>query len=112
MLDALLSGLLFERWGDPARAIEEIPLARRDATWCGSQALLEGPCEVVPVTYTMALRPERDLSPENVRPDGRGGKREYVCKADYELIVCGESRERFMAEIGFLTDAKNSKYRG
>jgi ribonucleoside-diphosphate reductase alpha chain len=45
-------------------------------------------------------------------PDGRGGKREYVCKADYELIICGESRERFMAEIGFLTDAKNSKYRG
>jgi hypothetical protein len=74
MMDALLSGLLFDRLGDPARAVAEIPLARRDATWCGSQALLEDPCEVVPVTYAMALRPVRDLSPYNVRPDKRGGK--------------------------------------
>ena len=44
-------------------------------------------------------------------PDGKGGSKEYPCKADYELIVDGESRERFMAEIGFLGDAKNEKYR-
>jgi ribonucleoside-diphosphate reductase alpha chain len=44
-------------------------------------------------------------------PDGRGGRREYACKADFELIVDGESREQFMAEIGFLGDAKNAKYR-
>jgi ribonucleoside-diphosphate reductase alpha chain len=43
-------------------------------------------------------------------PDGNGGQKEYACKADYELIVDGESRERFMSEIGFLTDAKNAKY--
>ena len=44
-------------------------------------------------------------------PDGKGGRREYACKADYELIIDGESRDRFMEEIGFLTDAKNAKYR-
>src|SRR3569833_3323067 len=43
-------------------------------------------------------------------PDGKGGKKEYVCKADYELIIDGESRERFMSEVGFLTNAKNIRY--
>jgi hypothetical protein len=74
MLDALLSGLLFERTGDPTRAIEEIPLVRVGQTWCGSQVLLEGPCAAIPMVYTMALRAERDLSPKSVRPGGRGGK--------------------------------------
>lgn len=44
-------------------------------------------------------------------PDGRGGAREYACRADYELIVDGESRERFMDEIGFLLDYKSERYR-
>jgi ribonucleoside-diphosphate reductase alpha chain len=43
-------------------------------------------------------------------PDGKGGAKEYACKADYELIVDGESREYFMADIGFLTEEKNRKY--
>src|SRR6266446_4558684 len=43
-------------------------------------------------------------------PDGRGGKKEYACGADYELIIDGESREYFMAHIGFLTEEKNGKY--
>jgi len=42
-------------------------------------------------------------------PDGHGGAREYPRKADYELIIDGESRDRFMAEIGFLSEAKNGK---
>jgi ribonucleoside-diphosphate reductase alpha chain len=51
--------------------------------------------------------------PAGVRtqPDGKGGSKAYDCKADYELIIDGESRERFMAEIGFLTEGKNAKYR-
>ena len=44
-------------------------------------------------------------------PDGKGGSREYPCKADYELIIDGESREAFMAQIGFLADDKNARYR-
>ncbi|MFP5374184.1 MAG: LAGLIDADG family homing endonuclease, partial [Gammaproteobacteria bacterium] len=44
-------------------------------------------------------------------PDGRGANREYECRADYELIIDGESRERFMQEIGFLLPAKTERYR-
>jgi ribonucleoside-diphosphate reductase alpha chain len=43
-------------------------------------------------------------------PDGKGGRKEYACRADYELIVDGESREHFMAHIGFLTEQKSRKY--
>src|SRR5690606_34474418 len=43
-------------------------------------------------------------------PDGNGGQRDYNCSADYELIIDGESRERFMQEIGFLLPAKAEKY--
>ena len=43
-------------------------------------------------------------------PDGKGGKKEYACQADYELIIDGESREYFMADIGFLIEGKNRKY--
>ncbi|WP_253272882.1 LAGLIDADG family homing endonuclease [Halomonas sp. PR-M31] len=44
-------------------------------------------------------------------PGGKGGSKEYVCQADYELLIGAESRDRFMQEIGFLTEAKNQKYR-
>jgi ribonucleoside-diphosphate reductase alpha chain len=43
-------------------------------------------------------------------PDGKGGKRAYDCRVDYELLIGSESRDRFMREIGFLTDEKNLKY--
>ena len=45
-------------------------------------------------------------------PDGHGGKKLYPCKADYELIIGGQSREIFMREIRFLGDLKNEKYQG
>ncbi|HEY6452632.1 MAG TPA: LAGLIDADG family homing endonuclease, partial [Steroidobacteraceae bacterium] len=43
-------------------------------------------------------------------PDGRGGHRAFECQADYELTIDGTSRERFMSEVGFLSELKNSKY--
>ena len=46
-----------------------------------------------------------------ILPDGRGGQRAYHCRADYELIIDGQSRECFMREIGFLGSAKTEKYR-
>jgi ribonucleoside-diphosphate reductase alpha chain len=49
---------------------------------------------------------------QRLLPDGKGGQRLYDCKADYELIVGSQSRDRFMEEIGFITDAKNAKYQG
>ncbi len=56
------------------------------------------------------IRKRRDAS-ERVLPDGRGGHRPYPCQADFELIIDGQSRERFMQEIGFLTNSKEQKYR-
>ncbi|HUD40915.1 MAG TPA: LAGLIDADG family homing endonuclease [Dokdonella sp.] len=52
----------------------------------------------------------RRAARDKTLPDGKGGARDYRCGADYELIVDGESRERFMREIGFLLPAKNDKY--
>jgi ribonucleoside-diphosphate reductase alpha chain len=53
---------------------------------------------------------KRRAAGRRILPDGHGGSREYDCKADYELILDGESREQFMQEIGFLLDYKNEKY--
>ena len=47
---------------------------------------------------------------KRVLPDGAGGSKAYQCKADYELIIDGESREQFMKEVGFLLDYKNNRY--
>jgi ribonucleoside-diphosphate reductase alpha chain len=54
----------------------------------------------------------RRAAGQRLLPDGKGGKRLYNCKADYELLIGSQSRDRFMQEIGFLTDAKNQKYAG
>ena len=53
---------------------------------------------------------KRRSAGQRLLPDGKGGRRLYDCKADYELIVGSESRDRFMEEIGFITDTKNAKY--
>ena len=53
---------------------------------------------------------KRRAATERMLPDGRRGSRAYSCKADYELIVDGESREVFMREVGFLLPRKNERY--
>ena len=53
---------------------------------------------------------QRRKSGMRLLPDGKGGNREYQCRADYELVIDGESRETFMHEIGFVLDYKNTKY--
>jgi len=54
---------------------------------------------------------QRREAGQRLLPDGRGGRKLYDCQADHELIIDGESRERFMHEIGFLGEAKTSRYR-
>src|SRR5579863_4313848 len=54
---------------------------------------------------------KRRAAGQRLMPDGKGGKRLYECKADYELIIGSESRDYFMEKIGFLTDEKNNKFR-
>jgi ribonucleoside-diphosphate reductase alpha chain len=47
---------------------------------------------------------------QRLLPDGNDGRRLYDCHADYELLIGSQSRDRFMQEIGFLTEAKNQKF--
>ncbi|HEY1874007.1 MAG TPA: LAGLIDADG family homing endonuclease [Steroidobacteraceae bacterium] len=54
---------------------------------------------------------KRRAAGQRLLPDGKGGKQLYECKADFELIIGSGSRDRFMEEIGFITPAKNDKYR-
>ena len=56
------------------------------------------------------IRKRREAG-ERMLPDGHGGSKTYRCQADYELIIDGESRERFMEEIGFIGETKNTRYR-
>ncbi|SHE22502.1 LAGLIDADG family homing endonuclease [methanotrophic endosymbiont of Bathymodiolus puteoserpentis (Logatchev)] len=55
------------------------------------------------------IRKRRDAA-LRAMPNGKGGNQNYTCKANYELIIDGQSREQFMQEIGFLGEAKNQKY--
>jgi ribonucleoside-diphosphate reductase alpha chain len=54
---------------------------------------------------------KRRAAGQRLLPDGKGGRKLYDCKADYELIIGSGSRDRFMQEIGFISETKNQKYR-
>ena len=54
---------------------------------------------------------KRRAAGRRLLPDGKGGRKLYDCKADYELIIGSGSRDRFMQEIGFISETKNQKYR-
>ncbi|MEO8809961.1 MAG: LAGLIDADG family homing endonuclease, partial [Rhodanobacter sp.] len=55
------------------------------------------------------IKKRREAGQRNL-PDGHGGTRSYPCAADHELIVDGQSRERFMDQIGFLLPTKTQRY--
>jgi ribonucleoside-diphosphate reductase alpha chain len=55
------------------------------------------------------IRKRREAG-DRAMPDGRGGLRSYHCTGNFELIVDGESRDRFMGEVGFLLPNKNERY--
>lgn len=48
---------------------------------------------------------------ERLMPDGKGGSKTYHYRAQFDLIVDGESRTRFMDAIGFPLPQKNDKVR-
>jgi ribonucleoside-diphosphate reductase alpha chain len=54
------------------------------------------------VSMVRKCRPEH----ETALPDGRGGYKEYDCKAQYELIIGKDNLVRFMDQIGFLLPYK------
>ncbi|NNG04882.1 MAG: ribonucleoside reductase [Inquilinus sp.] len=42
-------------------------------------------------------------------PDGRGGKREYDCAADHELVIAGENLAVFAERVGFADTGKQAR---
>lgn len=46
---------------------------------------------------------------QKMMPDGKGDQKLYNYKPQYELIIDGESRDRFMDEIGFADDGKRNR---
>ncbi|MFZ2456199.1 MAG: ribonucleotide reductase N-terminal alpha domain-containing protein [Candidatus Altiarchaeia archaeon] len=42
-------------------------------------------------------------------PDGRGGMAAYNCQPDHDLVVSKDNLMRFMQEVGFLSQAKQSR---
>jgi len=51
----------------------------------------------------------RRAAGEKPMPDGHGGLKTYAYKAQYELIVDKENRDRFARDIGFISPAKQQK---
>ena len=48
---------------------------------------------------------------ETVLPDGKGGARAYAVRAQHELVIAGESLQRFDALIGFADSDKAARLR-
>jgi ribonucleoside-diphosphate reductase alpha chain len=55
---------------------------------------------------------ERRASGYRSMPDGRGGKKEYLHQAQHELAISKTNLNLFASEIGFLTEAKQTKLAG
>ncbi len=53
---------------------------------------------------------KRRAAGDRLLPDGHGGLSLHACSENFELIIDGESRERFMFDVGFLLPAKNRRY--
>lgn len=52
---------------------------------------------------------ERRKEAKRFLPDGKGGQKEYVCKAYGDLSISKDSLLKFQKYIGFLSDVKNIK---
>ncbi len=54
----------------------------------------------------------RRVAGGRMMPDGRGGHKEYIAHADYELIIDKANRDLFVEQIGFVDTAKQNKVAG
>jgi ribonucleoside-diphosphate reductase alpha chain len=57
------------------------------------------------------LYQERHAPRQTRLPDGRGGMAAYACQADHDLVVARDNLLVFAREVGFLTEAKQTKLR-
>jgi ribonucleotide reductase, class II len=51
----------------------------------------------------------RRLAHKKLMPDGKGGQKEYFCKAQHELLVSAENIKLFSLRVGFQEPAKTSR---
>ncbi len=90
--------------GGPPKSGVNIRLASSDLSLLGGvQKLL--------LNFGIASRVMEERRPAGTRilPDGKGGKAEYQCQADHELIISRASVKKFARQIGFLTAEKQGK---
>ncbi len=55
---------------------------------------------------------ERRAAGPRLLPDGKGGMKEYHCRADHELVIAGANLVRFADRIGFTDTAKAARLTG
>lgn len=65
------------------------------------------------LNFGVASRIYRNRRPEQQRmmPDGKGGLKSYLCKAQHELMISKQNINRFADEIGFMVAYKNERLR-
>jgi ribonucleoside-diphosphate reductase alpha chain len=93
-----------------------VNISGKDSTSCSIRLASSQPTLLKDVQQLLAnfgvfarIKQRREAG-TRVLPGGKGGSKSCACKADFELIIDGESRERFMAHIGFMTASRNEKY--
>lgn len=91
-LDGLLSGLIYERTQDVARAIEEVPLARQNGIYEGSSAFVTTPFHADPLTVSGGVRVQvldPDLVQNKIR--AKSGQKRWpridTQRGDYQSFV-------------------------
>lgn len=67
-------------------------------------------CQKVLLNFGIASRIYRNRRDAGYRelPDGKGGTKEYWCRAQHELVITKRNMVRFAEDIGFLMDYKQS----
>ncbi len=63
------------------------------------------------LNFGIASRIYENRRPAGYRalPDGKGGRKEYFCRAQHDLAISKENLLRFVDEIGFLSESKQAK---
>jgi ribonucleoside-diphosphate reductase alpha chain len=61
--------------------------------------------------FGIVARIYRDRRPPAIRrlPDGKGGRRDYACRADHELVIASANVGRYADLIGFADTAKQAR---
>jgi ribonucleoside-diphosphate reductase alpha chain len=130
---SMLLARVLEHYGFPARTKLQVP----EVVWRGSEGCVKGflcglfqadgtvkvsdksqSCSIHLASNRQGLLKDVQVLLANFgifcrireRRNGAGGHKTCPGEADYELMIEGESRERFMQEIGFMSTANSKRY--